>query len=40
MIRVFAGVHILSTGGTAAKLRDLGCTVQDSQVMRHEAIEQ
>jgi len=22
-------VHILSTGGTAAKLRDLGCTVQD-----------
>eukprot|EP00439_Symbiodinium_sp_Y106_P047355 s575_g6.t1 len=23
------GVHILSTGGTAAKLRDLGCTVQD-----------
>ena len=22
------GVHILSTGGTAAKLRDLGCTVQ------------
>jgi phosphoribosylaminoimidazolecarboxamide formyltransferase / IMP cyclohydrolase len=23
------GVHILSTGGTAAKLRELGCTVQD-----------
>jgi phosphoribosylaminoimidazolecarboxamide formyltransferase/IMP cyclohydrolase len=23
------GVHILSTGGTAKKLRDLGCTVQD-----------
>jgi len=23
------GVHILSTGGTAAKLRQLGCTVQD-----------
>merc|ERR1719262_1719761 len=23
------GVHILSTGGTAAKLRDLGCTVED-----------
>jgi len=23
------GVHILSTGGTAAKLRSLGCTVQD-----------
>jgi len=23
------GVHILSTGGTAAKLRGLGCTVQD-----------
>eukprot|EP00929_Paragymnodinium_shiwhaense_P123573 TRINITY_DN975_c0_g1_i1.p1 TRINITY_DN975_c0_g1~~TRINITY_DN975_c0_g1_i1.p1 ORF type:complete len:610 (+),score=202.39 TRINITY_DN975_c0_g1_i1:70-1899(+) len=23
------GVHVLSTGGTAAKLRELGCTVQD-----------
>jgi phosphoribosylaminoimidazolecarboxamide formyltransferase/IMP cyclohydrolase len=23
------GIHILSTGGTAAKLRELGCTVQD-----------
>jgi phosphoribosylaminoimidazolecarboxamide formyltransferase/IMP cyclohydrolase len=23
------GVHVLSTGGTAAKLRQLGCTVQD-----------
>merc|ERR1719398_536440 len=23
------GVHILSTGGTAKKLRQLGCTVQD-----------
>merc|ERR1719460_3237511 len=23
------GVHILSTGGTATKLRDLGCIVQD-----------
>jgi len=23
------GVHVLSTGGTAAKLRDFGCTVQD-----------
>eukprot|EP00442_Polarella_glacialis_P053704 CAMPEP_0115060724 /NCGR_PEP_ID=MMETSP0227-20121206/7615_1 /TAXON_ID=89957 /ORGANISM="Polarella glacialis, Strain CCMP 1383" /LENGTH=611 /DNA_ID=CAMNT_0002445955 /DNA_START=87 /DNA_END=1922 /DNA_ORIENTATION=- len=23
------GVHILSTGGTASKLRELGCTVQD-----------
>jgi phosphoribosylaminoimidazolecarboxamide formyltransferase/IMP cyclohydrolase len=23
------GIHVLSTGGTAAKLRELGCTVQD-----------
>ena len=23
------GVHVLSTGGTAAKLREFGCTVQD-----------
>jgi phosphoribosylaminoimidazolecarboxamide formyltransferase/IMP cyclohydrolase len=23
------GVHVLSTGGTAAKLREYGCTVQD-----------
>ena len=23
------GVHVLSTGGTAAKLREIGCTVQD-----------
>ena len=24
-----SGVHVLSTGGTATKLRELGCTVQD-----------